>query len=1035
MNRQMGDERFQSLIVNIPDVVWTTDSGGRTTYISPNVERVYGYTPHEIYQAGSKLWLARIHPEDIDSVRAAYEALFTENELFDVEYRIQHKDGHWIWLHDRAVASYERDSTTYADGMFSDVTARVQREQQMAILNEQFRLISEVGHRITSILDIDVLLKEIAHLVREAMGYYLVGIALVEGEELVFKEGAGGVWEIPGFEPPRIKISHEGITGWVARHGEPLLVPDVSADRRYYGVPQASEIQSEVAVPLKAQQTIVGVLHAQSDRLNAFDASDVDMLQSLAHQAAIAIENARSYASAQQELAARRKTEAALQKVNEELEQRVEERTAELAASNASLRAEIAERARAEGALRDSEVRYRTLFESANDAIFVLHNGRFVEGNRAIETMFGGSYDDLLGRSPAQLSPLRQPDGSSSEDLALAKIDAALEGTPQFFEWVHRRMDGTPFNAEVSLNRFSLGGEDLVLALVRDVTERKRAEEALRRYTERLRILHEIDQGILAVRSPEAIAQAAVNRMRQLVPCRRVGIAVIDAEHNEAIILAADAETETTANQGTRFPLHGFEDLMEVVQRDQIVTWESLQGRGRPSDILVAEGVRANTSVPLVAQGELIGFLTLGTAAPGLLTPEHIDIARQVADQLAIVIHQARLYEQVQRHASELEQRVSARTRELSVLYEMAALASQPLDLVETLRQSLDQILAAAGSDTGIIHLLDEAGVEPDTLSMVVQRGLSSDWATALASMPSGAGLGGWIVEHDEPLIVPDLASDPRIRISFSAVDPLAYVGMPLRAGGKTLGVLSIIRRADRPQLNLEEISLLTSVADQLGSIVESAQLRRQAERAAVLEERERLSRDLHDSVTQLLYSINLFARSGRNALDMGEQDKLERSLTSLGTSAQQALREMRLLVYELRPPVLDREGLAGALRHRLDAVETRVGIEAHLSVDGVTALSQQTESELYRIAVEALNNALKYAQATSVTVRLDTDSEETRLVVTDNGHGFDPGATEGRGGLGLVGMRERAANLGGTLTIISEPGEGTEIKAIVPTT
>jgi GAF domain-containing protein len=165
---------------------------------------------------------------------------------------------------------------------------------------EQFQVISEVGRRMTSILAADELLWEIARLVKETLGYYLVGIGLIEGDELIFKAGAGGVWEIPRFQPPRLKVGREGITGWVAQSGEPLLVPDVSQEPRYYSLPQASEIRSELAVPLKTKEAVIGVLHVQNDRLNAFDESDLVVLQSLAHQAAAAIENARLYEQAQE---------------------------------------------------------------------------------------------------------------------------------------------------------------------------------------------------------------------------------------------------------------------------------------------------------------------------------------------------------------------------------------------------------------------------------------------------------------------------------------------------------------------------------------------------------------------------------------------------------------------------------------------------------------------------------------------------------------------------------------------------------------
>jgi len=126
-----SEQKYRSLIENIPDVAWSTDCEGRTVFVSPNVARVTGRTPEEIYAAGGTLWLERIHPEDAERVRRAYEALFTRNEPYDVEYRLQRKDGEWIWVHDRSVATYEKDERRYADGLLTDITQRKLTEQVM----------------------------------------------------------------------------------------------------------------------------------------------------------------------------------------------------------------------------------------------------------------------------------------------------------------------------------------------------------------------------------------------------------------------------------------------------------------------------------------------------------------------------------------------------------------------------------------------------------------------------------------------------------------------------------------------------------------------------------------------------------------------------------------------------------------------------------------------------------------------------------------------------------------------------------------
>jgi PAS domain S-box-containing protein len=126
-----SEEKYRSLVENIPDVAWTTDRDGRTVFVSPNVVNVSGRTPEEIYAAGGTLWLERMHPDDKERVKEAYEALFARNQPYDIEYRIQRKDGGWIWLHDRSVATYEKDGRRYADGLLSDITERKRMEQQV----------------------------------------------------------------------------------------------------------------------------------------------------------------------------------------------------------------------------------------------------------------------------------------------------------------------------------------------------------------------------------------------------------------------------------------------------------------------------------------------------------------------------------------------------------------------------------------------------------------------------------------------------------------------------------------------------------------------------------------------------------------------------------------------------------------------------------------------------------------------------------------------------------------------------------------
>jgi signal transduction histidine kinase len=288
-------------------------------------------------------------------------------------------------------------------------------------------------------------------------------------------------------------------------------------------------------------------------------------------------------------------------------------------------------------------------------------------------------------------------------------------------------------------------------------------------------------------------------------------------------------------------------------------------------------------------------------------------------------------------------------------------------------------------------------------------------------------------VRHkNRPLVVPDIFTNwPHLKFDGLAATP-AYVGVPIHLEGNVLGVLSLFTQT-LDHFSADDIVLLAAMADHVGSAVERVRLSQRAEQTAVMEERQRLARELHDSVTQSLYSLVLFAEAGHDAIQAGRLAQLDQYLGQLGKTAQQALREMRLLIYELRPLALMQAGLVEALRQRLETVERRAGLEPQLQVDLPVELPVPVEVGLYRISQEALNNVLKHSQAGRVSVFLSANNSSLRLEVADNGRGFAPECLQEKGGFGLATMRERAEKLGGMLQIISQPGRGTQIIVTLP--
>jgi signal transduction histidine kinase len=379
---------------------------------------------------------------------------------------------------------------------------------------------------------------------------------------------------------------------------------------------------------------------------------------------------------------------------------------------------------------------------------------------------------------------------------------------------------------------------------------------------------------------------------------------------------------------------------------------------------------------------------------------------------------------------AELQRRFDHRTRQLTTLNAISAVTSQSLDLAVILPEALDKTLEVMGLEAGIVFRFEAAS---QTLVAVAWRGLPEAVVTEVARLPLADSSAGLAAEAGRPLVWWARDYDPGpVREQLLSAGLVQVVAVPLTHQGQLQGAMHLATGIERP-LSDSEQGTLAGIGRQIGGAIANARLLEEAQRAAAIEERQRLARELHDSVTQSLYSLTLLAEASRRLAADGDAPRLADTLTRLGDIAHQALKEMRLLVYELRPLELETEGFLGALRRRLDAVERRSGIRARLSIAGHLDLPPRTEAELYRVVQEVLNNTLKHADASQVTVRLTGTEDHVTIEVEDDGRGFDPSAVAGRGGLGLATMRERAARLGGTVVVDSAPAGGTRVRLEVP--
>ncbi len=398
---------------------------------------------------------------------------------------------------------------------------------------------------------------------------------------------------------------------------------------------------------------------------------------------------------------------------------------------------------------------------------------------------------------------------------------------------------------------------------------------------------------------------------------------------------------------------------------------------------------------------------------------------RQQADQLQRIVDERTV--ELRDLVATLEQRVAARTAEVATFFDLTLLAGQAGDLADVFLQVLPRIIEATRSAAVSVHLFDEKRA---SLHLIGQLNLAPDLAPTVAVTAVAQPFQRWLAYPADPLMTTDLAAFGSLPPELKPVGLPTYLGAQIKIGQRVEGVLGCYRALGNGY-GIDEVALTTALAEQIGMLLAARQLRQQTWALAIIDERRRLARDLHDSVSQSLYSLGLFAETVREAAEDADAERLAESLDQLQQTTVGVLGEMRLLLYELRPADLQREGLALAIRRRLESVERRTNLRLAIALDELLGLAPEFEVELYYIVVEALNNILKHAAATSLSLLLRQRGGLVQLRIEDNGRGFDPAQTTG--GMGLRNLDERVARLNGSLQITSAPGCGTTVEVLFP--
>jgi nitrate/nitrite-specific signal transduction histidine kinase len=373
---------------------------------------------------------------------------------------------------------------------------------------------------------------------------------------------------------------------------------------------------------------------------------------------------------------------------------------------------------------------------------------------------------------------------------------------------------------------------------------------------------------------------------------------------------------------------------------------------------------------------------------------------------------------------SSLEKKVADRTRELAIMNSIISVASHSLNIQEILEDALNKTVEQMGFDAGAVFKVES---DPTTTRLMAKRGFEPASANDLVSSYAFTSQGN-TAEQPSKVTTYEIEGpqDEKRALQLALSGFHLLVSVPLSTKGRTLGLFFLGKR-EPGGLSPEELSLLSSIGQQIGVAMENAHLYEQAEQTAIAAERNRLARELHDAVTQTLFSANLIAdvipRIWKRNPDEGLQN-----LEELRQLTRGALAEMRTMLLEMRPESLERSDLKSLLTQLADAFIGRVRVPVSLVIQGGCELTNEVKIVFYRVTQEALNNIAKHSGARQVDVRLECQPGHLNLFIKDDGLGFDSGSIP-PGHMGVAIMRERANSIGAGLKIESQPGQGTTVE------
>jgi PAS domain S-box-containing protein len=735
-------------------------------------------------------------------------------------------------------------------------------------------------------------------------------------------------------------------------------------------------MRSVMTAPLVSSAGGLGALTVQAMRSNAFDEADAELLRVLADQAAIAITNARLYDELGEESAAlARQTDSQqrLLQINENLLRTLDPASVlELIADG--LKSVV---------WYDNFSIYR-----ADDEMRVLHPVLARDRNARAVLAFpidrgsGLTWWSVEHREPVLLNDalndarVIQIPGTIEEEEAMI-IVPLISGDEVIGAMNIARSGG----AEVAFTDADFELVQLFAGQAAVAITNARLVEQLRTRVDAQRSLAEIAAQIASLHEPQTVLDRAVADAARLLGADRAQINLMgdDATHLDPPITAAPIPPSPKD-----VPVPVGSGIAGIAAAEKRVCWtgDYLADQGFPHDEgdrwIEAQQIHSMMSAPLLGPDRLIGTITVQSTERDQFDEQGAELLKLLADQAAIALTNARLYAEVE----ESERRYRH-------------LVDNSPDIVWSL--DVDGIITYV-SDS----LEPRSGWKPEQL-------IGQPFAVMISSEQPGAA-GVWEAIRQRP------EEEHRLRTEMPLLDgrraqvEVAMTGTIV--DGRFAGAHGSVRDI--------------SARERL-----EGDLRDQAGELAASQERAHLARELHDSVTQALFSMGLTLRTLELLLE-SDPDGAREKLAELRELQKDALAEMRTLIFELRPSSLENDGLVQALRTHATAVQRRTGLAMVVDAEPIDRLPLACEEALYRIGQEALHNVVKHANASSATIRIWRDGTRVHLSVTDDGGGFDPDSVP-RSHLGLIGMRQRVDLVGGELRVESRAQRGTTIEASVP--